>query len=344
MSELGLSPDEIIPEIASDYVTGYIMLSAACVVFYDTVLSLEQEVSCIWRRRFSVVTLLYIIVRYGALLAMALLTLDNLLLVGTVPVCRAFNIMHYACDVIHVSGVAGLNCLRVWAICQKKWAPVILVFILSIFTPCNNIYSYSRPQDFVVIRSKPFRGCWSVPLVSHYIYCTYLSSTDLAILVFTFVETADIIRTSRDLHVKTNVATLLVRNGSFQFVILLLLNLLSVILDALSLAVPLGKSSNTTYFIYINEGLTSIILAHFLLDLRSVYLKNGQLDADSSIQFSESILANMGASLNDAWVGDVMNRDSESETVLSDKPLSVGLLDSDIDHNTNDTGEQPESV
>ena len=64
-------------------------------VAYDTVLSLGQEVTYIWKRRLNAVTVLYTIVRYGALLAFTLLTLNNLILVGTVSVRRRRKCLVY---------------------------------------------------------------------------------------------------------------------------------------------------------------------------------------------------------------------------------------------------------
>ena len=47
--------------------------------------------------------------------------------------------LHSATNVRHSIYITGLNCLRIWAICQKRWSSTIIVFLLSIFTPCSNI-------------------------------------------------------------------------------------------------------------------------------------------------------------------------------------------------------------
>ena len=36
-------------------------------VVYDTTISLQQEVKCIWKGRFSAVTVLYVVIRYGSI-------------------------------------------------------------------------------------------------------------------------------------------------------------------------------------------------------------------------------------------------------------------------------------
>ena len=40
-------------------------------IAYDVLLSLSQEIKCIWRRKPGVVTILYLFVRYGTIISMA---------------------------------------------------------------------------------------------------------------------------------------------------------------------------------------------------------------------------------------------------------------------------------
>ena len=46
------------------------------IILYDTILSFPQEIRCIWRRRFSLVTVSYIIIRYGTLVNTIMNILD----------------------------------------------------------------------------------------------------------------------------------------------------------------------------------------------------------------------------------------------------------------------------
>lgn len=55
-----------------------IQVGAAAVTFYDYILSLTQEVRCIWGRKFSVTTVLFITNRYLFLVYRVLMTLAML--------------------------------------------------------------------------------------------------------------------------------------------------------------------------------------------------------------------------------------------------------------------------
>ncbi|CAL1698303.1 unnamed protein product [Somion occarium] len=90
----------------------------------------------------------------------------------------------------------------------------------------------------------------------------------------------------------------------------------------------------STAFIYINSSLASVLISHFILDLRSVYRSNANSDAPehsvSSVRFASAVVANLGASLDASWVtGRSENCDDADEepTQFSNNPLGVGLLD-----------------
>ena len=97
-----------------------------------------------------------------------------------------------------------------------------------------------------------------------------------------------------------------------------------------------GKDIPLPCFIVSHSSrLSSIVLSHFLLDLRSVYLKSGQIPRGqslvSSIVFSESVFANIGAALNGFGDEGPDEEDSEgSRVVYSEQPLAVGLLELDL--------------
>lgn len=82
------------------------------------------------------------------------------------------------------------------------------------------------------------------------------------------------------------------------------------------------------FFLYY-VSITSIILVHFILDLRACY--NTGLDPSSdtyrvtTIHFAAAVEGNIGASLNDSWATG-RERDEEG-THYSNNPLSVGLFE-----------------
>ena len=106
-----------------------------------------------------------------------------------------------------------------------------------------------------------------------------------------------------------------------------------------------GKDIPLPCFIISHSSrLSSIVLSHFLLDLRLVHLKSGQIrgqSSASSIVFSESVLANIGAALN--GIGNEGPDDEGyegSKVIYSEQPLAVGLLEPDP-HDSFSEGEGP---
>ena len=79
-------------------------------------------------------------------------------------------------------------------------------------------------------------------------------------------------------------------------------------------------------------SLTSILLSHFILNLRSVYFFKDDTFSSAhqvtSVRFATNIEENLGASLDVSWAtGEERDVDEEEDNsiVYSDHPLAVGL-------------------
>ena len=83
------------------------------------------------------------------------------------------------------------------------------------------------------------------------------------------------------------------------------------------------------------QRLTSILLSHFMLDLRSIYLKGSDpthaSDHVTTLAFVSNVEGNLGASLDASWATsqrtDSDTEEDEDEIQYSDNPLATGLLD-----------------
>ena len=56
------------------------------IILYDTILGFPQEIRCIWRRRFSLVTVSYIIIGYGTFVTTIMNILDAFYVLTSIPV------------------------------------------------------------------------------------------------------------------------------------------------------------------------------------------------------------------------------------------------------------------
>jgi len=189
---------------------------------YDTLLTFSREVDCIWRRRFSAVTVLYVMQRYCMILAVTFrLAVPS---ARTLISCRVCTYVIYCSDVLGLLGVALFSSLRTWAICGRLSLPLVLVFLSSIFIPCINIYNYSRPVVFEIEDGVCTETVRTPDIVSHDEYfptitrCMAVFADGLVILV-TWMKSADTLRTSRqhtDFRPKLSIT--LFRNGTMYFV------------------------------------------------------------------------------------------------------------------------------
>ncbi|KAI0080538.1 hypothetical protein K474DRAFT_203978 [Panus rudis PR-1116 ss-1] len=69
LADLGITDSESAASVLSETrVSVGISIAAATILVYDTILTFPQEIKCIWSRKWSVVTLLYVALRYGTLL------------------------------------------------------------------------------------------------------------------------------------------------------------------------------------------------------------------------------------------------------------------------------------
>ena len=95
---------------------------------------------------------------------------------------------------------------------------------------------------------------------------------------------------------------------------------------------PLYSCNNNPNII--SYSLTSILLSHFILDLRSIHLSeddtSGSTHQVTSVRFASNIGENLGGSLDISWAtGEDQDIDEEEDNdiVYSDNPHAVGLVD-----------------
>ncbi|KAK7676586.1 hypothetical protein QCA50_020462 [Cerrena zonata] len=204
---------------------------------------------------------------------------------------------------------SAFNCLRIWGICANEWAPTLLVFVFSLFDPAINIYNNVNPVKFI---AEPSSGCWLIPISQPYQYCLSLRpvvtrslsvATDAIILVLTLWKTRYIWETDRRVKSLSKITVMLIQNGFLQFFVLFISNIIVVILDILAIG-NFVKVVNASYFIYIQQILTSILLSHFILDLRALN-PSTQRTHNSSISAGGSGKVSLIEFAGDVWGSEV---------------------------------------
>ncbi|KIK36109.1 hypothetical protein CY34DRAFT_539527 [Suillus luteus UH-Slu-Lm8-n1] len=124
------------PTIDLNIAYSYWIIAASVVVVYDWILTLGQEIELIWRQRWSLMTLLYLIIRYIALPFSVISVLPNMPMVLLTDAVS--NIMNYAINGTNVVVAALLGVImitRLHAMYQRS--RTMLIFLVVTFLIVN---------------------------------------------------------------------------------------------------------------------------------------------------------------------------------------------------------------
>ncbi|KAH9899266.1 hypothetical protein C8Q73DRAFT_787169 [Cubamyces lactineus] len=139
---------------------------------------------------------------------------------------------------------------------------------------------------------------------------------DLIVLVVTWRATYKVLRETRGL-LKVSVTQVLLFNGAFYFIVLLLMNIAHIIMTELSIT---DFTEATSYLSLFIEPLMSILASDFLLNLQKATTTSSHMDSDQG--------QGEGPSLNFAAI----TQTSHTETAIAD-------ADADVDADGDDFGE-----
>ncbi|KAI0760580.1 hypothetical protein C8Q74DRAFT_1451481 [Fomes fomentarius] len=374
---LSMSSDEsndLEQEILEAYgrlaVENYCIIASSMLLWADSIFTFTEEIQRIWGRKFTGATLIFLLTRWVAVAERIVLVTSVVLQTvqdkSCVPPMRMDDTLT---DVSYLMfGVFMM--LRMRGVWGGSWIPVILIGILTPIRPIISMYLqiHYTPIAF----GEPLYGCGSVFSVDQTVY-TRLGivsratgiAIDAIVLTLTWYKTYGIKRESGRLGMHTPYATLLLREGTLYFLIILLVQLLGII------SVTVG--SDFPVFIvwpYFDQVFTVIFLTRFMLNLRGVYLSNDASSATSisgflrdrdptatisGIHFSSSVVGNMGAPLksfplslgsdsvdsytahssrtrfSDKHAGVPVEWDTEDETLeTSSDPLFAGLREPEV--------------
>ncbi|KAI0729078.1 hypothetical protein C8Q72DRAFT_831252 [Fomitopsis betulina] len=313
------------------YIQNYCMVATAALVLYEHACTLSQEADVIWSRKKTGATLLFLLNRFataGFALAMMLL-IPNW---DTLLACRTVNLLLPAFQLMLSFIWAAFSALRVFAISGRDWRMSGFVFALSLVPVGTNLVSDIR-QTYDLLQIPFFTVvCDYTSLISEKTSISLLITTrtcliaaDLLVLVVTWRHTYRLNKEARAISLKTPMVTLLLRDGTIYFTLLLVLNVLHLALEITDVFWDI------TYFV---TGFSSIIVSRFLLNLRQVGAAESGAGADSGVGSRPSFVASHPSRLVFASV--VLGNLGEQLDLPYGEPLS-GSEDLDLDMDFSDT-------
>ncbi|KAI0765820.1 hypothetical protein BC629DRAFT_1596611 [Irpex lacteus] len=303
MSEFG-DVSDFVSYVQSVNISVLIEVASTALFLYEYLLTLPLEINKIWRRKTSLVTLLFLLNRYVVMLNRGL---------RLIQAVSWYNQYEDVADKMLI--VAVFASIRMFALWNRSWIVPAVVFVLGMIYPVGDSI-YITTLVFSSI-PPPLTGCgqystinfqiWNMSsdeflLYSFIVGCVASAVTECVVASLTWAKTVNLqkrLHNSDTVRGKKGPTYLLLRQGTMHFFIMMTLQILSL------MSIPFDSLNNMP-----------AIIDTFLLSLRDDYTSSQASEVQSSryaadhqtISHSGQLIGNLGASLR-------LSGDDEDEAV-----------------------------
>ncbi|KAF9259422.1 hypothetical protein L218DRAFT_947647 [Marasmius fiardii PR-910] len=156
--------EKIIEALGHQRIIAHIDVFNATLLTYDVIINLPLEIEHIWARKWSFLTVLYVLQRYLPFFDTAGVTLHHHFAVNMSP--RSCTLDYSIAAWSFVAGIVIseiLLTLRIWAV-WKRSIPVaigLIVFFLACWVPCYALLAkFLSAMEFTTLPLPNFRGCF----------------------------------------------------------------------------------------------------------------------------------------------------------------------------------------
>ncbi|KAI0740625.1 hypothetical protein C8Q76DRAFT_791056 [Earliella scabrosa] len=275
--------------VLTTYTGSYWNALAVSHLIYDWLISLNDEIALIWtpRDRRMCATIVYVLSRYFTILQYTVPTIPF----GTIPFLMVVTLVPNA-------AVAVFSGLRVYALSGANIKLSALVVALAIGprildSIVNGLGvhadNWATPAACMIARDNAAElnfMCKSVPLWAASLVCcvdyvctdTVIARTcsiaaDVLVVGVTWLNAYNTARLS-NVDIGPTLGRVMLYDGSVYFIVLATINIARIVTSALALPVPIS-----------NDQMASIIVSHFILNLRSVNQNAATASTVSFVQF-----------------------------------------------------------
>ncbi|KAJ2991220.1 hypothetical protein NUW54_g8256 [Trametes sanguinea] len=284
------------------FVEEYCDIAAFALIFFEYIITIDREIASIWNRKLTGATVLFIFkqvsrtievsaihrwpaVSLGREVAICPAELSTKhLLRSRLCSCKVVNILAMMFELLPYFVWLSFSTLRVYAISRQNWRIALLVAVPGCMPLASNIYLYTQgstanyplPIGCVWLNSIPANiDNRSAKPATAVLIATRTSAilTDVLVLITTWWQTYSLRRLAVQANMQVSLATLLVRDGTIYFLVLLAMN---------TFHIAFSLTGRFTYTITFEEPLTTILISRFLLNLREASMSTGQLSIDMS--------------------------------------------------------------
>ncbi|KAI0339322.1 hypothetical protein BDW22DRAFT_1361857 [Trametopsis cervina] len=321
----------------------YLELAASTLFFYDYLLTLPQEIKCVWQRPKHGAAVLFFAIRYVTFFNRLIQLVQTISWSGETKdnadmICNVVWRLSQGCTVIMYVLTAVFATLRIYGVWGRNIKICGCIFILGLVYPLVNAYYVTTlPLSYLTLS---FTGCgenttlnfpsadltlyvYKVPLD---IFATVFAILfECVIIALTWTKTLDIQRVLRRKSMGAHRSTsyLILRDG-YTLLSLYILGLLAIRVEALN---DIGMITDT---------LTSMLVTRFILNLREDFMAAPNeltssllLELPLATQRSTRLIGNLGAPVHaDDYNASLSEGEDEVPTVISvsDNPLQTGLM------------------
>ncbi|KAH9829437.1 uncharacterized protein C8Q71DRAFT_403639 [Rhodofomes roseus] len=320
-SDDGPSEEELIAAYEENFVS-ICCLSAVCALYvYDHVLTFGQEVAMIWMRRKGLLTLIYTLLH----LVTALELLWYIMSYIEFPCRNLQPQLDDCCYVLPAQFSLGIH-LSCSSSCYQ-W-PTMAVAL----DHHDALYS-ARRRDHLRLQPARVGNCrWGMPHFQRRVHGNIIRVIELAtrisiiaadalVLAVTWRATFGFKRCKDSAKVKLPLTTLLLRDGTAYFSILLVLNIINIIM---------WTTNNVTEF---PTTLTTVLLSRFILNLRQRALAPQSIVSSPS-QLSDIRFSTLVQSFSDSLAhgSDEPDKEGSGESIRHDSVEGGDLIESGDEH------------
>lgn len=272
-------------------------------VAYEYVTTLDREVACVWQRKFTATSLLLLLTRWTMVVYQALQMVP---LVSST--CERYNTVGqlvFFASLAEIALFSGLRVYALWHDSRFRHLLCVMVLLLGCIPIGTNIFGWSRMR--ARYEGPPFSTCAysiqvSIELNTIMLYLTRggVIASDLLVLILTWTKTFTHWRQQRSVGIRSSISTLLLRDGTLYFLVLLASNMSQMLTYSTHNVTTAANVANSFL-----QGMPPVLVQRFMLNLRQYAEdQNGEKSnrtLPSSICFNwghSSILGNIGEPLD----------------------------------------------
>ncbi|KAL4246677.1 hypothetical protein ABKN59_008872 [Abortiporus biennis] len=302
------TPQEIYDLYNRLQIENYCILASSVLLFFDTILTFPKEPNALhWSSAFSSNLRWAMMLReFQCFSSLHCLVQSPYESCRCVPVLRIDDILND----LNLAAVGAFTALRLFGIYGMAWS--LLMLIVIIWAARITLTVYTQVSYTPVSFGPPLWGCGGAFNISDDLLYRFdtisnalMLASDVLLIVLTWVKTWSVRRSSAKFGFKTPLATLLLRDGTVYFVIILVIQIFAIISSQVGSGFILWDV--WTYFAQI---LIVIFLCRFMLNLRGVNLgstiqdesqlatsQNNTLTRLSDLHFATNMVGNLAAPL-----------------------------------------------